>query len=62
MTFHNPMVAGLISDGNYSAQDLSRIETTLRDHGTLRFTRLPSGLFSASPAGASIEQSGYANV
>jgi phosphorylase kinase alpha/beta subunit len=59
---HNTGLARLIPAGDYRACDLARIESTLRDHGTLTFVRLPSGLYSACSAGASIEVSGYGNV
>lgn len=62
MPFQNTELAALIPSGHYRASDLSRIEAELRRHGTLTFARLPSGLFSASPAGESIASSGYANV
>ncbi|MCS6289100.1 MAG: phosphorylase kinase [Nitrospira sp.] len=62
MPFQNPELATLIPNGNYRAEALSRIETELRNHGTLTFARLPSGLFAASSAGESIASSGYANV
>lgn len=62
MHFQNPELAALIPSGRYRAGDLSRIEAELRGHGTLTFARLPSDLFSASSAGASIAASGYGNV
>jgi GH15 family glucan-1,4-alpha-glucosidase len=62
MLFQNPDLAVLMPRGHYRAEDLSRIETALRDHGTLTFARLPSGLFPASSAGEAIASSGYANV
>jgi Glycosyl hydrolases family 15 len=62
LTFHNQTLASLVPDGDYRAGDLARIEAALHDHGTLRFSRLASGLFSASSAGEAIAGSGYANV
>ncbi len=62
MTFHNPELAELVPDGPYNADDLVRVERALADHQTLTFSRLPSGLFSASPAGDSIASSGYGSV
>jgi hypothetical protein len=62
MPFQNPELAALIPSADYSSNDLSRIEEELRSHGTLTFSPLPSGLFSASSAGESIASSGYANV
>jgi GH15 family glucan-1,4-alpha-glucosidase len=62
MPFQNPEIALLIPRGQYRAEHLTRIETELRNHGTLSFVRLPSGLFPASSAGEVIASSGYANV
>ena len=62
MLFQNPELAALIPSEGYSTDELSRIEETLRSHGTLTFARLPSGLFSASSAGESIASSGAASV
>lgn len=62
MLFQNSELSALIPNGRYSAETLARIERELRNHGTLTFVQLPSGLFSASSAGESIASSGYANV
>jgi phosphorylase kinase alpha/beta subunit len=62
MTFHNSELAELVRDGDYRAEDLSRIEAAFDDHHTLTFVRLPSGLYPASSGGASIASSGYARV
>jgi phosphorylase kinase alpha/beta subunit len=62
MVFHNPELADLVPRGDYRPGDLGRIERALADHQTLTFSRLASGLYSASSAGDSIASSGYANV
>jgi hypothetical protein len=62
MTFRNPELAELVPDGQYRVDDLVRVERALADHQTLTFSRLPSGLFSAAPAGDSIAASGSGNV
>jgi phosphorylase kinase alpha/beta subunit len=59
--FHNRDLAALARE-SYTADDLAAIDAALRSHGTLRFVRLPTGLFPASSAGESIEASGYGNV
>lgn len=62
MTFRNSALSRLVPEGNYRPSDLARIEAALREHQTLSFVRLPSGLYSASSAGESIASTGYANV
>src|SRR5262249_21073492 len=62
LQFQNPDLAALIPSEPYRAADLSRIESELRSHETLTFARLPSGLFPASSAGASIAATGYDRV
>jgi len=44
----------MIPHGDYRAGDLAHIEAALHGHGTLRFSRLPSGLFPVSSASDSI--------
>jgi phosphorylase kinase alpha/beta subunit len=62
MRFQNQELAALAAD-QYSADDLLRVETALRQHGTLSFSRLPSGLFPACGGdGMAAKQSGYDNV
>lgn len=62
MSFQNSEIAALIPSGYYRADDLDRIEAELRRRGTLTFSPLLSGLFSASSAGDAMASSGYANV
>lgn len=62
MRFQNAELATLVPHGRYSTDTLSRIEHAFAEKRTLEFSRLPSGLFAASPAGASIAGSGYSNV
>ena len=57
----NPELQSLVPRGRYSLDALSRIEEALDRNGTLRMTRLSSGLFAASSATAALE-SGYANA
>ncbi len=60
MNFQNKDLAALVLSGPYDATRLSQIEAKLRDHKTLTFSRLPTGLFSASSAND--PSTGYANV
>ncbi|HXH40427.1 MAG TPA: glycoside hydrolase family 15 protein [Thermoanaerobaculia bacterium] len=62
MQFHNTALRALIANQRNRLPDLAAIEATLRDHGTLTFVRLRSGLFPASPSGIALPESGYANV
>jgi phosphorylase kinase alpha/beta subunit len=59
--FQNPDLARLARE-SYRLADLALLEAELRRHGTLEFVPLPSGLFSASPAGEAIAGSGYGYV
>lgn len=62
MSFQNPQLLAGIPSGFYNTDDIRRVEAILRSHGTLTFSRLATGLFSASPAGGGLPASGYANV
>ena len=61
LVFHNSALEALCAEGDYRAERVESIAGALRQHGTLAFAPLPTGLYPASSA-ADLGVSGYGHV